>query len=170
MDKKIQGKLFRLCAGEFFAAVMFPVLWIMYLQIIEWTEPYLTSIPSIYAFVLLEFILLQGSLYWFLKWKQAKQGNFYRLPNRQLCIFVWCKRVNFLLIGIGFLFFFYQITTSAVDLYWFVFLFLFAIIEHVNYYHIRISYLSWEEIKEFIGQRGFRRSRLAREMQQRSSE
>ncbi|MGD6968616.1 hypothetical protein ACQCVP_19530 [Rossellomorea vietnamensis] len=36
--------------------------------------------------------------------------------------------------------------------------------EYINYYYIRLSYQSPEEIKEFIRQRGFRKSILAREI------
>jgi len=37
-------------------------------------------------------------------------------------------------------------------------------IEHVNYYHIRLSYMSLDEIKTFIRQKGFRSSLLAKEL------
>jgi len=35
---------------------------------------------------------------------------------------------------------------------------------YVNYYHIRLSYMSLDEIKTFIRQKGFRSSALAKEL------
>ncbi|MNN80425.1 hypothetical protein D3C81_1971570 [compost metagenome] len=75
----------------------------------DWAAAYLASLSSIYAFVVLEFILLQGSCYWFLKWRQVRRKN-----------------------------------DPA--------------------YHVRLSYMSLSEIKEFIRQKGFRSSRLAKEL------
>ena len=58
----------------------------------------------------------------------------------------------------------YQIISKPIEFYWFVFLFLFAVIEHINYYYIRLSYQTVEDIKELKRQKGFRRSRLAKEL------
>lgn len=65
---------------------------------------------------------------------------------------------------IGLLVLIYQITSKQIELYWFIFLFLFAVIEHINYYYFRLSYLSLEELKELKRQKGFRRSKLAKEL------
>jgi len=43
-------------------------------------------------------------------------------------------------------------------------LFSFAVIEHINYYHIRLSFMSVEEIKELLGLKRLRRSLLAKEL------
>lgn len=53
---------------------------------------------------------------------------------------------------------------GAVNRYLYLGIFAFAIIEHINYYHIRLSYMSYQEIKEFIRQKGFRWSKLAKEL------
>ncbi|EID43751.1 hypothetical protein [Parageobacillus thermoglucosidasius] len=164
MQKKVERKLFHLFIGELSAAVIFALIWIMYIQLFEWAEPYLTSFSSLYAFILLEFILLQGSFYWFLKWKQVQRKCYSHLPYHQLRLFAFFKRFNLLLISIGLLFMIYQFKVFPIDFYWFVFLYVFAIIEHINYYHIRLSYQSIEEIKDFIRQKGFRSSKLAREL------
>jgi hypothetical protein len=168
MRKKVEKTLFGLWAGELFAVVCFALLWLIYAQQFEWAEPYVTSWPSVYAFALLEFILLQGSYYWFVKWKQVRRGCFSHLPDRHLRLFHVFKRINLFLIAIGLLFLIYQWKIFPIDFYWFVFLYVFAILEYINYYHMRLSYQTIDEIKDFLRQRGFRRSKLASEWKTRS--
>ena len=164
MQKKANRKLFSLWTGELTATVLFAVLWLLFIQQQKWADPYLISFPPIYAFVVLEFILLQGSLYWFLKWKQAKQKKYTGLPTAQLRMFLLFKKINFVLFLIGALVLLYQIITFSVGHYWFTFLYAFAIIEHINYFHIRLSYQTSEELKEFFHQKKFRPSILAKEL------
>ncbi|RID83630.1 hypothetical protein D1953_15090 [Peribacillus asahii] len=164
MQKKVQKKLFNLFTGELFATIMFAVLWMMYLQLFKWTGPYLTSFSSLYAFALLEFILLQGSYYWFLKWKQVQRKDYSHLPYRQLRIFRLFKRLNLFLIGIGIIIMIYQLIVFPLHFYWFIFLYIFAIIEYINYYHIRLSYQSIDEMKDFIRQKKLRSSKLAEDL------
>ncbi|MFJ7746909.1 hypothetical protein [Peribacillus sp. NPDC097295] len=163
MQKKANRKLFHLFTGELTATILFAVMWLLYIQQQIWIT-YLTSFPPIYAFVLLEFILLQGSLFWFLKWKQAKQKKYVQLPYTQLRMFLLFKKINFVLIVIGALVLVYQIIKFPAGHYWFAFLYAFAIIEHINYYHIRLSYQTLDEIKEFLRQKKFRSSILAKEL------
>ena len=164
MQKKANRKLFNLFTGELMATILFAALWLLYIQQKIGTA-YLTSFPPIYAFALLEFILLQGSTYWFLKWKQAKQKKYGQLPYSQLRIFLLFKKTNFVLIVIGALVSVYQIYLFPAGLYWYAFLYAFAIIEHINYYHIRLSYQTSDEIKEFLRQKKFRSSILAKELE-----
>ncbi|WP_077619483.1 hypothetical protein [Bacillus sinesaloumensis] len=163
MKEKAQKKLFSLWTGELSAAILFPILWIFYIPTFEWSNQYLTTFPHLYAFCLLEYILLQGSLYWYLKWRRVKAGKTSAFTTKQLGIFRFFKIGNLVLLVIGIPVLVYQ-TTFSKGLYWYLFLFGFAIIEHINYYHIRLSYMSGEEIKEFLKQKGFRRSILAREL------
>lgn len=164
MQKRVKRKLFHLYTGEFMATVIFAVLWVSFLMQHDWTDSYLTSFSSVYAFILLEFILLQGSLYWFLKWKRAKENDYAHLPYTQLRIFLFFKRINLFLIATGIAVFFYQLKVVESGIYWYLFLYVFAIIEHINYYHLRLSYQSPEEMKEFLRQRGLRKSILAKEL------
>ena len=164
MQQKANRKLFNLFTGELTATILFAALWLLFIQQQKWT-PYLTSFPPIYAFVTLEFILLQGSTYWFLKWKQAKQKKYGQLPSSQLRIFMRFKKINYVLIFIGVLVAVYQVILFPGGLYWFAFLYAFAIIEHINYYHIRLSYQTSDEIKEFLRQKKFRSSILAKELE-----
>jgi len=164
MQKRLNKKLASLYKGELFAVFTFALMWILYIQLFEWSVPYLTSYSSLYAFLLLEFILIQGSYYWYLKLKQVQQNDYTALPNGQLRTFMNFKRLNSWLILIGLFILIYQFISKPIELYWFVFLFLFAVVEHVNYYYVRLSYQTIDEIKGLIRQEGFRKSRLAKEL------
>ncbi|WP_226671099.1 hypothetical protein [Metabacillus litoralis] len=165
MKKKIEKKLFSLMFGEFFALIMFAILWILYIYIFEQFEQALTSWDNIYAFALLEFILLQGSIYWYLKWKKVKDNKGYNLTLSQIQIFQWLKRFNVILIMIGIIILFTNNINSPSNLNGFyLFLFCFALIEYINYYHIRLSYQTPQEIKEFFKQKGLKSSILAKEL------
>ncbi|RKD22912.1 hypothetical protein BEP19_11795 [Ammoniphilus oxalaticus] len=166
MYKKTVRRLFYLYTGEFVSTLLFAVLWALYLQNSEWTAPYLTSLASVYFFLLLEMILLQGSYYWFLKWKQVRKRDFSNLPDQKMRLFSFFKKVNITLIALGIPLMIYEFMISSLIFYWCLFLYLFAIIEQINYYHIRLSYLSLEEIKQFIRQKGFSKSKLAKEIEQ----
>jgi hypothetical protein len=164
MEKRVKKKLVSLYTGELFAVFTFALIWLLYIQLFEWSVPYLTSYSSVYAFALLEFILLQGSYYWYLKLRQVQHHNFKPLSDRQLRTFANLKRVNEGMILIGVFVLIYQIINKPIEFYWFVFLFLFAVIEPINYYYVRLSYQTVEDFKELKSQKGFRRSRLAKEL------
>ncbi|MFJ8236048.1 hypothetical protein ACIQ34_09915 [Ureibacillus sp. NPDC094379] len=166
MHKKVEKKLFNLFTGELTATILFVIVWILYLNTYDWGPEYLAAFPTIYAFFLLEFILLQGSYYWYLKWRQVKQKDFTHLPIRQLKVFSFFKRLDLILIIVGFVFLIVQLIRIPVYFYLYLFLFLFALIEYINYFHIRLSYMSVGEIKEFIQQKGFRSSKLAKELKE----
>ncbi|MGN7298688.1 hypothetical protein [Ferdinandcohnia sp. SAFN-114] len=163
MKARAQKKLFSLWTGELSAAILFAVLWLLYIPTFEWSANYLITIPHLFAFCMLEYILFQGSYYWYLKWKRVKQGKSSSLPESYLTRFRFFKKSNLVLLVVGLPFLVYQATFSK-GLYWYLFLYGFAMVEYINYYHIRLSYMSTEEMKEFIRQKGFRQSILAREL------
>jgi len=164
MRKKIEKKYYSLFTGELSATISFAGVWVFYLKLYSSLEVHLTSYYPLYAFTLLEFILLQGSLYWYLKLKQVRQNIFSSLPPTQLRVFYLLKKLNLFLFAIGAIILIYQLTTLSTKIYWFLFLYLFALVEYINYFHIRLSYLSPEEIKEFKRQKGFKSSKLAKEL------
>ena len=164
MYQKLTTKLFKLFTGELAATIVFVTVWIMYLNTYEWTKPYLTSLATLFAFFLLEFLLLQGSYYWFLKWRQAKRRNFSFLPKNKLKFFTAFKKLNILLLGVGFGILLYQLFYFSNVFYWLLFLYLFALVEHINYYHVRLSYQTREVIEELKRHRRFRSSKLAEEL------
>ncbi len=164
MQEKVKRKLVSLYTGELVAVFTFAFIWVLYIQLFEWSIPYLRAFTSIYAFALLEFILLQGSYYWHLKLQQVRQGDLTRLPAKQLRLFSLFKKMNAFFIVIGLFILAYLMIRNQSERYWFLFLYLFAAIEYINYYYIRLSYQTLEELKELKRQKGFRKSRLAKEL------
>lgn len=164
MNKKIEKKLFNLFTGEITATILFAIVYVLYIETMEWSPQYLLPNSSIYSFILLEFILLQGSIYWFLKWKQVKRKDFTNLKEGYLLLYKWLRIINLILIAVGIVVCMLLFINGAVNRYLYLGIFAFAIIEHINYYHIRLSYMSYQEIKEFIRQKGFRCSKLAKEL------
>lgn len=166
MHQKLTKKLFKLFTGELTATIMFGGVWLLFLRMHEWANPYFTSFPPLYAFLFLEFLLLQGSYYWYLKWRQAKHRDFTILPDYHLKFFRILKRVNLFLIGVGFVILIYESINHSKAYYWTLFLYLFALAEYINYYYIRLSYQSVDEMKDFLRHRKLRRSKLAEELKQ----
>lgn len=166
MYQRLTKKLFSLFTGELTATIMFAVVWLMFLNTHEWVNPYLSSFGPLFSFLLLEFLLIQGSYYWFLKWRQAKQRDFSYLPEYQLKLFHRLKKVNLFLLGIGFVLVIYELIIFPKEFYWFLFLYLFALVEYINYYHVRLSYQSIKEMKGFMRHKKFRKSKLAEELKQ----
>jgi len=164
MYQKLTNKFFKLFTGELAATIMFAGVWLMFLSIHEWTKPYLTSIAPFFAFLLLEFLLVQGSYYWYLKWRQAKSRDLSVLPEYHLKVFRGLKIMNLLLLGVGFVLVIYELINYSDEFYWFLFLYLFALAEYINYYHVRLSYQTTEELKGFIRHKKFSRSKLAQEL------
>ena len=164
MHQKLTKKLFNLFIGELAATIIFAVLGLMFLNIHDWTNPHLTSFAPLFAFLLLEFLLIQGSYYWFLKWTQAKRRGFSKLPDQQLKLFQHLKRVNLFLLGVGFVLVIYELLHFPKELFWLLFLYIFALGEYINYYHVRLSYQTTEEAKDFMRQKKFRKSKLAEEL------
>jgi|SRR5690606_2321742 len=164
MYKKVKKKLFNLFCGELVATILFAFLWFFYLPQSDWLSQYVSTIPSLFAFILLELILLQGTLYWYLKWKQVKNNNFLNLPDAYLQWFNLFKKLNALFIVIGIIILGYLIINGADEIYWYIFIFGFAVLEHINYYHIRLSYQTSDEIKEFLQRKKLIRSKLAKEL------
>jgi len=95
---KIKRKLFGLWTGELTAALVFAALWVGYLNEFSYLSFYLTTFSSVYAFMILEFILFQGSLYWFMKWKRVRRKEDSHLPSSYIQLFLLFKKMNKILL------------------------------------------------------------------------
>ncbi|MCM3542596.1 hypothetical protein [Priestia megaterium] len=162
---KVKRKLFGLWTGELTAALVFAALWIGYLNEFSHLDFYLPTFSSVYAFIILEFILFQGSLYWFMKWKRVRRKEDSHLPSRYIQLFLLLKKMNKILLTLGLGVLVYHCVQLGINgLTFFLGLYVLAWLEYINYYVIRFSYQSPSEIKEFFEQKRFKRSILAREI------
>ena len=99
-----------------------------------------TSYSLAYALFGLNVILIQGSFYWFVKWKRlkSKQSIFPNLPK----VFIFFKTFNLTLLSIAPIVFVIEmlIDTPVHAPFWIVlFVYMFAIIEYVNYFQIQLT-------------------------------
>src|SRR5699024_7548304 len=93
-----------------------------------------------YALFVLNVILLQGSFYWFVKWKRlkSKQSIFPNLPK----ILIFFKTFNLTFLSIVPIVFIIEMlidTPIRVTFWLALFVYVFAIIEYVNYFHIQLT-------------------------------
>lgn len=163
MKKSLESKFFRLFTGEGTALALFLLMYMFMLDKIKVMQPFLFSPLSIFCFFLLEWVLCQGTVYWFLKWRRISLKKKSRLDELQYRWFDWLKKSNLLLLSIAGGFLIYQWVFSSTGNWWALFLLVFAGGEHVNYYHIRLSYQTQEEWRDWK-RRGWQRSLLAREL------
>ncbi|MBD3107908.1 general stress protein [Bacillus sp. AGMB 02131] len=107
------------------------------------------------SFFLLEFILLQGVIYWYIKWSRLRKENRLSTPVVVIKWFRRLQKVNVLLLVIGLLSFvidFYKwrpaIPEGGFSLS--IFIYVFAVLEYINYYHIQLSYDNRSDIQHLL--------------------
>lgn len=135
MEKGLEKRLVSLFTGELAAIIAFNFVF-FYLSL----NPN-NSYTLIYVFFILNFILLQGSFYWFVKWRRLKSKKvIFTSLQRFLIVF---KRINLTLKYIAPIILLIEISVvGRVSLAGFlltVFIYVFAIVEYINYYHIQLT-------------------------------
>ncbi|WP_440602388.1 general stress protein [Bacillus sp. GB_SG_008] len=135
MNKSFKKRLVYLFTGELFAVITFIFLYFFYPL-----NPN-GSYALIYVFFILNFVLLQGSFYWFVKWKRLKTKR-PLLPNFHKLLSI-LKKINLILICIAPIIFLIDITMmermSFPVFLLTLFIYAFAIIEYINYFHIQLT-------------------------------
>ncbi|WP_080873896.1 hypothetical protein [Oceanobacillus timonensis] len=132
-NKSLEKRLGYLFTGEFFAVAVFSYIYFDNFSLNQ-------SYSLIYALFTLNFILLQGSFYWFIKWKRLKSKRTV-LPNLYKPLTI-LKKVNFVLLCMMPLIVIMDILIMKRMSFIFlvaVFVYIFAIIEYINYFHIQLT-------------------------------
>ena len=94
----------------------------------------------------------------------VKTGGKMYMTSKQQRLFILFKRVSIVLIIICSMLFIYALITGEQYLMLSAFLLCFATIEYINYFHIRLSYLTPREFGALLKHRRLRRSHLNRVM------
>ncbi|MFP7473114.1 general stress protein [Niallia taxi] len=144
MKKTLEKRLKYLFSGELTSLIVF--LFLSYLLNSVYPNLHLYSLGSFWiSFFLLEFLLLQGTIYWHLKLKQLKKQYTPNTTINSIQKFKFLKKFNGFLIFAPFIAF-------VTDLYLWksnlpvggvsiaLFIYLFAVLEYINYYYIQLSY------------------------------
>ena len=114
------------------------------------------------------FILAQGVLYWHLKLQSVRRDE-RALPSYSYQIFRLFRWVNVLLLAVYPALFFVDRSSTDIDFgasIWSHLIYIFSILEYVNYYHYQLSHDSMNDIRYLMRHRKIRRSPLWKDMQQ----
>lgn len=154
MKRTLEKRMAYLYSGELFSVITFiPVSFV-----VNHTFPNL-QLYSLYsfwvAFILLEFLLLQGTIYWYIKLKRLRNGNNSITPLKVVRQFHYLKTVNVVMMitGIvGFAFDFIKrypsLPVGGLTITFFIYVF--AILEFINYFYFQLSYDNVSDIKNLF--------------------
>ncbi|GAA0300291.1 hypothetical protein GGQ92_001510 [Gracilibacillus halotolerans] len=136
MKNDLEKRLVYLFSGEFAAVITFIFVYFFYRSAIS-----IDTFTLNYVFVTLNFILLQGSLFWFIKWRRLKTKRL--IFPKLYRTFIIFKKINFILLcatPIILLIEMYIMSSSFLSaIFLIMIIYGFAIIEYINYYHIQLT-------------------------------
>jgi len=119
---------------------------------------------------LFELLLIQGASYWYSKWRRLKKEGTSITPEPVVRRLRHCRIINLGLI---------VLTACAFGLDWIrfqsdfpvyglritLFLYVFSILEYINYFHIQLMYDNRSDVQYLIQNRRLKRSALYKDMQ-----
>ncbi len=123
--------------------------------------------PYAFGIFIICVILIQGTFYWHLKLRAILQ-NETTLPPYFSQTFSIFKRTNVILLSIYTVLIIVSQTKSFINFQvtvWSNAVFLFAILEHINYYHYQLSHDNLNDIRYLIRHKKIRRSPLSIDLQ-----
>lgn len=162
MKKPMKQKLTSLATGELVAVLVF---WMNFFLLKKWilTTGALISISISFSLFVLSFILIQGSVFW---WILIKRISNPRFAERYIGkIYRILKILDLILLGVGapiIMLNYSEFPTSIISVaIWF-----FAVIEWINYFKWQLSYsLNPAVLLKYIFQRKLRKSKIAKEIE-----
>ncbi len=121
----------------------------------------------LYPFSVLIFILLQGSYYWFYRFKMITGRRINK--NRFINIYRALKIIDLILLVLypaviiyKFAYDNFAFTTGSIFMG--IFIYIFGIAEYINYYYIRLSYGKVKDIVALIRLKNLKKSSLNKEL------
>lgn len=142
---------------EAFAALALPIIFIL-----TWrTDPKPVHWPlGLAALLSVSYLLLQGALYWHLKHSALSASA--PLPRYFQRLFDGFKRSNVALFGCVTLGFAVELVRAGwtMQLAWPLGIFLFAVLEHINYYHYQLMYDTSASVRYVLRNRRLRKAAL----------
>jgi len=114
------------------------------------------------SFILLEFLLLQGTIYWYVKLKRLRNENNPITPIKVVRQLHSLKIVNMIIIVITIIVFAFDFikwypSLPLGGLTITLFIYIFAILEFINYFYIQLSY-NISDIKDLLRNRKLKTS------------
>ncbi|MGP4079970.1 general stress protein [Pseudalkalibacillus sp. R45] len=168
MKRHLEKRFAFLYTGELTSFLLF----IFLSYFINRTYPglHLYSLYSFWlSFGLLEFILLQGSLYWYVKRRQLQTIGSPITPLSLVNRLYHLQKWNLFIILVGPLIFVWdvfmwnpQLPIGGLALA--LFLYLFAIAEYINYFHIQLSYDNKADLHYLFTKKKLKKASLRRDI------
>ena len=157
MKNNLKKTLINLAVGELVAVIVF---WINFSIFKKYITNTVSIIPVISTLFLLSFILIQGSIFWLVLLKIISNKNFAKTSLGK--IYNHLRRLNIILLFLSILIIIVNhqtFTPTIISLS----IWIFAIIEYINYYKVRLSYKP-NVLVNYILHGKIRKSRIAREI------
>lgn len=159
MRGHIKQKLYNLASGELVALAVF---WFNFLLFKKWLLSPQALIAIVYPLLLVSLILLQGSLYWWVLIKRLSKPSFAIKQTGR--IYGLLRQVDIILLALGIPLILIEFSSWPVSLIA-VAIWLFALIEWINYFHWQLSYsLNPLVLLSKVAKRKLRKSKIAKEI------
>ena len=159
MRGHIKQKLYSLASGELVALAVF---WLNFLLFKKYLVRPQALISIVYPLLLVSLILLQGSLYWWILIKRLSKPNF--AIKQTGPIYNLLRQVDLILLALGMPIILIEFSSWPVSLIA-VAIWLFALIEWINYFHWQLSYsLNPLVLLNKVSKRKLRKSKIAKEI------
>ena len=158
MKNHLKKTLINLAVGELVAIIMFWTNFFIFKKYITNTT---SIIPIIFTLFILSFILIQGSIFWLVLLKRISNKNFAKTSLGK--IYNHLRRLDIILLYLSILIIIVNqqtFTPTIISLS----IWIFAIIEYINYYKVRLSYKP-NVLINYILHGKIRKSRIAREIE-----
>ena len=160
MKKLMKRKLTSLATGELVAVLVF---WMNFFLLKKWILTTGALISISFSLFVLSFILIQGSVFWWILIKRISDPEFAERYTGK--IYRVLKILDLILLGVGTLIIIFNssdFSTFIISLaIWF-----FAVIEWMNYFKWQLSYsLNPAVLLKYILQRKLRKSKIAKEIE-----
>lgn len=160
----IERRLAYLYSGELTSVIMF--VFVSYIVNYAMPNLHLYSLFSFWAaFILLEWLLIQGTIYWHAKLKRLRVENTSITPIKIVRLLHRFKGLNKFIILLAFLAFIIDFvrwypSLPIGGLLTAFFIYIFAILEFINYFYKQLSYDNRFDIKYLMKSRKLKRSSL----------
>ena len=168
LKKRLEKRLTYLYTGELSSLIIF--VFVSYLINYAYPNLQLYSLYSFWlSFILLECLLLQGTVYWYVKLKRLRNEKISITPVKIVRQLHRLKTLNIALIII-------PIIAFTVDfIKWYpsfplggmliaFFIYLFAGLEYINYYYIQLSYDNISDIKYLLKRKKWKLSCIKKDI------
>ncbi|QFT87563.1 hypothetical protein FIU87_02765 [Bacillus sp. THAF10] len=167
MKHKLKKRLTYLYTGELISVILF--IFLSYLLNHTFPKLQLYGLVSFWlSFILFEFLLLQGVLYWTSKLRKMKAGHTPVTPTNVVRLLKKLQTVNIgfiFLAGVGFFLDWIRLQPAlpigGLSLSFFIFVF--AILEYINYFHIQLSYDNRSDLKHLLRTKRLKQACLKRD-------